>query len=215
MFGQYFRKKIKLSYGITVCNEAIELERLILFLLLHKDRKDEIVVLQDTTSKDERVAEVIDRYRTKLVVKESSLNNDFATFKNKLIDMASGDYLFQIDADELPNKTLVRILKNELIKHKQSDCFAVPRVNRVEGITPELISKWNWKTDAEGRINFPDYQLRIFRLNQSIKWKNKVHEELYGFQNCHYLPSTNEDFCLIHIKDIDRQKKQNDFYESL
>lgn len=215
MFGRLFQRKIKLSYGITVCNEAEELDRLLSFLVLHKDRQDEILVLQDSTNKDERVTNVVNNYRDKLTIREEKLNNDFATFKNNLIDMASGDYLFQIDADELPNEKLIRNLKSELIKYKKSDCFAVPRVNHVMGITQELIEKWNWNVDTENRINFPDYQLRIFKLNQSITWKNKVHEELTGFQNCQYLPSTNEDFCLIHIKGIDRQKRQNDFYESL
>lgn len=214
MLTRYFRK-IKLSYGITVCNEAVELERLILFLLLHKDRQDELIVLQDSTQRDEWVADVIARYRSQLIVREEKLNNDFATFKNKLLQLASGDYLFQIDADELPGETLIRNLKDVLRKQKQADCFAVPRVNRVKGITPEFIEKWHWQLDPKGRINFPDYQLRIFRLNQAIHWKNKVHEELEGFQKCHYLPADNEDFCLMHLKDINRQKQQNEFYESL
>lgn len=214
MFTRYFRR-IKLSYGITVCNEAVELERLILFLLLYKDRQDELIVLQDSTHRDEWVVDVLAKYRSRLVVREKKLNNDFATFKNNLIQLASGDYLFQIDADELPGEALLHNLKDVLKKQKNSDCFAVPRVNRVKGITPELIEKWTWQTDEKGRINFPDYQLRIFRLNQAIRWKNKVHEELVGFQNCHYLPADNEDFCLMHLKDIDRQKRQNEFYESL
>ncbi|WP_177236713.1 glycosyltransferase [Spirosoma endophyticum] len=204
-----------MSYGITVCNEADELERLLSFLVQQKDRQDEILILQDSTKADKRVADVIDKYRGTLIVKQQKLNNDFATFKNNLIDMASGDYLFQIDADELPAEKLIQNIKRELIKHTKSDCFAVPRVNLVEGLTKEFIDKWNWDVDAKGRINFPDYQLRIFKLNNSIAWKNKVHEELTGFQHCQYLPSANEDFCLIHSKDIDRQKRQNDFYDTL
>ena len=215
MFERFFGKRIKVSYGITVCNEADELERLLSFLVQHKDRRDEILVLQDSTKIDKRVSDVVANYRDLLTVKTEKLNNDFATFKNNLIGMASGDYLFQIDADEIPNEKLIRNLKSELIKHKKSDCFVVPRVNLVEGLTKEFIDKWNWEVDAKGRINFPDYQMRIFKLNQGIFWKNKVHEGLSGFQHCQYLPSTNEDFCLIHIKDIDRQKRQNDFYETL
>ena len=215
MFGRLFRRRIKLSYGITVCDEADELERLLSFLVQHKDRQDEILVLQDSTKADKRVADVIDKYRSKLIVKQQKLNDDFATFKNNLIDMASGDYLFQLDADELPAEKLIQNIKRELTKHTKSDCFAVPRVNLVEGLTKEFIDKWNWDVDAKGRINFPDYQMRIFKLHQAIAWKNKVHEELVGFQHCQYLPSADEEFCLIHVKDIDRQKRQNDFYETL
>lgn len=215
MFEWYLRKKLKLSYGITVCNESVELERLILFLLRHKDRRDQIIVLQDTTHEDEWVSNVMNKYQDKLTVRKENFNNDFSTFKNKLLDVASGDYLFQIDADELPNEPLLRTLKSMLIRYKTYDCFAVPRINLVKGITPEFIDKWNWKTDEKGRINFPDYQLRVFRLNQVIKWRFKVHEELYGYLNRYNLPADNEDFCLVHLKDINRQKKQNEFYDSL
>jgi glycosyltransferase involved in cell wall biosynthesis len=215
MFERLFQWRIKVSYGITVCNEADELERLLSFLVRHKDRRDEILVLQDSTKTDKRVSDILANYGDSLTVRTEKLNNDFATFKNNLIDMASGDYLFQIDADELPNEKLIHNLKSELIKHKKSDCFVVPRVNLVEGLTQEFIDKWSWEVDAKGRINFPDYQMRIFKLNQAIFWKNKVHEGLTGFRHCQYLPSANEDYCLIHIKDIDRQKRQNDFYETL
>lgn len=215
MFGRLFSQFLRVSYGITVCNEAVELERLIHFLLQHKDPRDEVLVLRDTTHEDEGVCRVIDKYRSKLIVREAKLSQDFAAFKNNLLPMASGDYLFQLDADELPGEILMRKLKRVLAKQSESDCFAVPRVNRVEGITPEQINRWKWQIDEQGRINFPDFQLRIFRLNQAIRWKNKVHEELTGFQRCHYLPATNEDFCLTHVKNIDRQQQQNDFYESL
>lgn len=215
MIKHWFRKKIKLSYGITVCNEAVELERLILFLLLHKDRQDEIIVLQDVTSTDRWVNDVLNAYRRDVLIRTELLNNDFAGFKNKLIDVATGDYLFQIDADEMPAVDLIRKVKPVLVKQRDADCVAVPRINFVKGITPALVDQWNWKLDDKDRINFPDYQLRIFRLNQSIHWRNKVHEELAGFKNCYYLPDDADDFCLIHVKDVDRQQRQNDFYGSI
>ncbi|MGF7217383.1 glycosyltransferase involved in cell wall biosynthesis [Spirosoma lacussanchae] len=215
MLDRLLARRIRLSYGITVCNEAVELERLILFLLVHKDAHDQILVLQDTTEPDPWVTDVLDRYRDQINVQTARLGGDFATFKNTLISMASGDYLFQIDADELPGKTLLRSLKGILRKHPQADCLAVPRINLVKGLTPEWIAAWRWQVDEQGRINYPDYQLRIFRLNQTIRWKNKVHEELAGYQHCHFLPADTDAYCLLHRKDIDRQKKQNDFYQSL
>ena len=215
MLDQLFARPIRLSYGITVCNEVVELERLILFLLMHKDRHDQIVVLQDSTQPDEWVADLLHRYRDKVKYQSARLDGDFATFKNNLLQMTSGDYLFQIDADEMPSETLLRSLKGLLRKHAQVDCFAVPRINQVKGLTQEWIDAWQWQVDEQGRINYPDYQVRIFKLNQVIRWKNKVHEELEGHQHCHFLPADTDDFCLLHRKDIDRQKKQNDFYQSL
>lgn len=210
-----FPKRIKITYGLTVCDEADELERLLQFLRTHADAHDEILVLQDVTRPDPRVAAVLDRYRDGLVRRQGYLKGDFATFKNQLLDAASGEYLFQIDADEVPTESLLRNLKKTLAEHRKADCFAVPRVNVVAGITPELVAQWNWTLDAAGRINFPDYQLRLFRLGRGIRWKNKVHEELTGFGHCQYLPATDETFCLIHRKDLDRQKRQNALYDSL
>lgn len=215
MLKQFFARRIRMSYGITVCNEAVELERLLLFLLLHKDPHDQIVVLQDSTRPDEWVSDLLSRYRHKITYQSARLDGDFATFKNNLLHMASGDYLFQIDADEMPGETLLRSLKGVLRKQAQADCLAVPRINLVKGLTQEWIEAWQWQVDGRGRINYPDYQVRIFRLNQKIRWKNKVHEELDGQQHCHFLPADTDEFCLLHQKHIDRQKKQNDFYQSL
>ena len=215
MLDRLLARRIRLTYGITVCNEAVELERLILFLLLHKDPHDQIVVLQDSTRPDDWVTDVLNRYQGKLTYQSARLDGDFATFKNQLLTMASGDYLFQIDADELPRESLLRLLKGVLREHPEVDCLAVPRINLVKGLTQEWIDAWQWQVDGQGRINYPDYQVRIVKLNQLIRWKNKVHEELEGHQSCHFLPSDSDDFCLLHLKDLERQKRQNEFYQTL
>ena len=208
-------KKIKISYGITVCNEAVELGKLLATLIPIIDEDDEIIILQDVTNKDTRTTEVIDNYKEKLVVIEAKLNNDFATFKNKLIAHAKGDYLFQIDADEIPQDTLVTQIKKILRQKSNRDCFLVPRINIVNGLTTDHINQWKWNIDESNRVNFPDYQFRIFKLNGVIKWKNAVHEELIGYKKHFYLPSKNEDYCLIHIKDINKQVLQNNFYDTI
>ena len=43
---------MKISYAVTVCNEFIEIQRLITFLLEHKRPQDEIVVQQDLSLDD-------------------------------------------------------------------------------------------------------------------------------------------------------------------
>jgi len=215
MLDRLLSRCIRLTYGITVCDEAVELERLILFLLLHKDPHDQIVVLQDSTRPDDWVIDVLNRYQGKLTYQSAQLDGDFATFKNNLLTMATSDYLFQIDADELPSESLLRSLKGVLRKHPNVDCLAVPRINLVKGLTQEWIDAWQWQVDGQGRINYPDYQVRIIKLNPLIRWKNKVHEELEGHQSCHFLPSDSDDFCLLHLKDVERQKRQNEFYRTL
>jgi hypothetical protein len=82
-------------------------------------------------------------------------------------------------------------------------------------LTPHHVTKWGWRVDEHQRVNFPDPQMRLFRLNQDIKWKNKVHEVLDGYKTVSTLPYDTEDFCLYHIKTIEKQEKQNKFYETI
>jgi len=211
---------MKISYGITVCDEAEEIYNLLDYLYSNIDDNDEIIILRDMDKTTDVVTKVINQqiglYKpNQIKVVESSLNGDFATFKNNLIEHADSDYLFQIDADEMPNSFLIENIKPILKVNSTIDCFYIPRVNKVDGLTPEHILKWGWRLDTEKRINFPDPQMRLFRLGKGIKWKNRVHEVLTGYQTVSTLPYDTEDFCLYHIKSIDKQEKQNAFYDTL
>lgn len=210
-----FLKTIKISYGITVCNEAKELEYLLSTLLPLIDQRDDIIVLQDVTNENADVNKVIEKYKNKVITFKTHLNNDFATFKNNLLNIAKGDYLFQIDADEIPKATLIKHLKPILKKNRRNDCFLVPRINIVNGYTDDHVKQWNWQINSSGYINYPDYQPRIIKLNGKIKWKNKVHEVFTGFKNEFLLPSKDFDLCLLHVKDIVRQERQNAYYDTI
>ena len=50
---------MKLSYAITVCNEFVEIQKLISFLLENKKQQDEIVILYDIINGDKRVEEYL------------------------------------------------------------------------------------------------------------------------------------------------------------
>jgi hypothetical protein len=106
--------------------------------------------------------------------------------------------------------TLPLILEN----NDNVDVMLVPRVNTIEGLTPEHIAKWGWNVNSEGWVNWPDYQWRIYKNIPSIEWRNKVHERLDGYKIMSNLPS-NSDFALYHPKTIDRQEKQNNYYDTL
>ena len=95
-----------------------------------------------------------------------------------------------------------------------TDIFWVPRINKVNGLTQAHIDKWGWNVCPKGRVNFPDYQCRILKNIPDIKWKNKVHEVLTGHKTESHIPA-NSEFCIHHIKDIERQEKQNEFYNTL
>ena len=207
---------MKISYAITVCNEFIEIQRLINFLLKNKRPEDEIVVLYDINKGHEGIEQFL---RAKSVNKGlawmyGSFKGHFADWKNKLNSFCTGDYIFQIDADELPPKYLVENLWAILEMNKTVDVYRVPRINTVEGLTQEHIQKWRWRVDEKGWVNFPDYQWRIYRNDPKIKWVNKVHEVLTGFEAMSELPPE-EEYCLLHDKTIEKQEKQNNYYNTL
>jgi glycosyltransferase involved in cell wall biosynthesis len=200
-----------ISYAITACNEHVELERLLSQLAEHIRPEDEIVVQVDTTATEE-VKNVI--WKKDLTIYSYPLNKDFASFKNNLKSKCSRDYIFQIDADEYLSEHLLKLLP-EVLEVNNADCLSVPRVNTVEDLTPEHIQKWGWNVDENGMVNWPDYQTRICRNIPEIKWENKVHEKLVGWKLSALFPSESSDWALIHPKTIDRQEKQNNFYNTL
>ena len=206
---------MKISYAITVCNEFTEIQKLIPYLLDNIRPDDEIVVLYDSKNGDEKVEEYL---RAKSVNPTYSwhsgeFDGHFADWKNKLTDLCNGDYIFQIDADEIPNKELIDNLP-QILEMNSVDVILVPRVNLVDGLTDEYIKKWNWNVDDKGRVNWPDPQWRVYKKSESIRWINKVHEKLDGYDTISNLPWV-EELSLFHHKDIDKQIKQNDYYDTL
>jgi glycosyltransferase involved in cell wall biosynthesis len=200
-----------ISYAITACNEHVELDRLLSQLSSSIRDEDEIVVQMDITATDE-VKAVVNKY--KLMNYFYPLNNDFATFKNNLKSLCTKDYIFQIDADEYPHQELLGSLPAILEANDDTDVFLVPRINTVEGLTEQHIKQWGWNVDHHDRVNFPDYQWRIWKNIPKIKWINKVHERLDGFGLYTNFPPLDE-MCLYHPKDIKRQEKQNNYYNTL
>ena len=209
---------MKISYAITVCNEFVEIQRLITFLLKNKRIQDEIVVLVDMT-KNEPTSELLG-YLHRLSsndyihLSEQNFNNHFADWKNYLTSICNGDYIFQIDADEIPHEKLLEVLPEILEENFDCEVFLVPRVNTVEGLTQDHINKWRWNVNEQGWVNWPDNQWRIWKNKPEIKWINKVHEKLDGYKVWSILPEM-EEFALYHPKTIERQEKQNDLYEGL
>lgn len=205
-----------ISYAITVCNEIEEITNLLNFLQTHIRKEDEIVIQYDEQSVTDEVSDylkLMDSMHENHKVIGFPLNKDFGSFKNNLKSHCSKDYVFQIDADEIPHEALVEYLP-KLLEDNPVDIIFVPRVNTVEGLTDEHIQKWRWKVNEKGWVNWPDYQARIYRITDDIEWGNKVHETLTGYDTFSNFPME-EHWSLYHHKQIDRQEKQNQFYETL
>ena len=206
---------MKISYSMLTHNEDESLLKLINFLVKHKDEEDEIVILDDY-SDNPKTIEILDSMCSihEIKFEQRHLLKDFAGQKNHLKNMCTGDYIFNLDADELPHKQLMKNIKPILESNPTIDLYWVPRVNTVEGLTPEHVSKWRWVVNLDGWVNWPDYQGRIWRNRPNIMWKNPVHEVLVGYKEHTQLPAE-EEFSFYHPKKIDRQEKQNKFYDTI
>ena len=211
---------MKISYGITVHNEADELNKL-LDVLIHKtDVEDEIVICVDGDDKevDKVITSWVQQYASDdvdkikdIIVYNRKLDGNFAEHKNSVIEKSTGDYIFHIDADEYPNETLLEQLKQIIEMNDNVDLIWIPRVNTIEGMTQEHIQKWSWRVTEKGWVNYPDYQARVFRNDKDIRWTRPLHEHITGCKTYSHLPPY-EELSLYHPKTIQKQEQQNMFY---
>jgi len=204
-----------ISYAITVHNELEELMKLLDFLNNNIREEDEIVVQYDENGVTNEVLEFLNIKKEihGYTVIGFPLNKDFATYKNNLKENCTKDYIFQIDADEIPNEVMIAYLP-EVLESNPVDIIFVPRVNTVNGLTQEHIQKWRWNVNEKGWVNWPDYQTRIYKNTEDVTWMNKVHEKITGYDTFSNFPAE-EQWALYHPKEIDRQEIQNQFYTTI
>ena len=195
---------MKISYAILACNEAKELNELLTALSSEIRKSDEIVIVLDDANYTKEIEYVCESYA----------NKDFAAQKNYLTSKCSGDWIVNLDADELLTPDLIRILPQVIEMNDEVDVVWMPRINTVEGITPDHIEKWNWQVNDKGWINWPDAQMRIYKNNGFIKWTQPVHERLVGHNSFGRLPFDAK-YAIHHHKTITKQESQNEFYKGI
>jgi glycosyltransferase involved in cell wall biosynthesis len=207
---------MKLSYAITACNEHEEIIRLVTQLLNYKEENSEIVVLLDTPKSSPEMIEYLELQANadKITLIEAVFEGEFAGWKNFLNSYCKGEWIFQLDADEYLEPDLIVNLEELLTANDDKDLILVPRINTVEGLTEEHIKKWNWGVNDKGWVNFPDVQTRIYKNKDTIGWTGKVHERIVGFDSYTAFP-LDEVYCIKHPKTIERQERQNDYYDTL
>ena len=205
---------MKISYSILTHNETESLEKLLRFLVKWRQPQDEIVILDDY-SDDEKTKQILDFYVSThdIVFEQRNLLNDFASQKNHLKSMCSGDYSFNLDADEMVSRWLMKNIHG-ILEENEIDLVYLPRINTVDGLTQQHAQHWGWRVNEEGWVNFPDWQGRVFKNRPNIKWERPVHEMLVGFQTYAHLP-TEKPFCMLHHKTIDKQEQQNKKYSGI
>ena len=205
-----------ISFGLTTHNEGHYIQQLLDQLIPHCEKTGDEIVVVDDNSTDAFTSQILYEYSNedKIRLYYHALDNDFAGHKNYVNSLCEGDYIFQIDADEKLHTNLLTYLHDIVYNNTNVDLFLIPRVNVVTGLTDDDIQRWGWILNDKGWVVWPDYQTRLYRNNDYIRWEGNVHERIVGYKTHAPLPAE-EEWALYHIKDIKRQREQNDYYATI
>jgi glycosyltransferase involved in cell wall biosynthesis len=204
-----------ISFGITVKDEGAYVQDLLNQLIPYCESTGDEIVVVDDYSTDEFTRSILDANYSlgNIQLHQHAFNNDFATHKNFLNTLCNGEYIFQVDADETFHPTLLKYL-HDIVDNNDIDLFFIPRVNVVHGLTDDDARNWGWTINENGWNCWPDFQGRLFKNSDAIRWEGKVHERITGHKTHAPLPAE-EEWALYHIKDISRQRIQNALYASV
>lgn len=179
---------------------------------------DELVVL-DGGSSDETV----ERLRAKGVTTEfREFEDDFAAQRNAVEDLATHDWVFHLDADEVPSLGLLHGLSDIVANLEEAgmNSLGLPRLNFIDQ-----------KLQAgPGHLGL-DYQYRLKR--RRLLWVGRVHEEVHGrvskcTRACARRCGTTSARCcgcaearlveghfIIHDKRSDRHRERNALFDEI
>tara|TARA_B100001093_G_scaffold339651_1_gene324421 strand:+ start:11076 stop:13313 length:2238 start_codon:yes stop_codon:yes gene_type:complete len=200
-----------ISYAICVSEETDSFVKLIDFLKIHKSKSDEIVVISDF-SKCKKIKNYLHKV-DKFIYRK--LLDDFSFHKNIFFSLCKNEYIFNLDADEIPSLNLIKKI-HELVANRDTDLFWIPRLNFFSGITKKELANQEIKIDNDkhGAINFPDYQGRIYKNDNKLRWKRKLHEQIKGAKTMRKLKYT-DDFYLEHRKTKKNYEISKKLYSNL
>lgn len=199
-----------ITFAICVCDEHRELNDLLSFLVVTKRPEDDINILVDKEKCTDAVRQVLKRFEKVVTVNERVFDGNFAEHRNHHAALCTGEYIFVLDADEIPQEALM-----EQVRHFRGDILYVPRINICPGYTKRFLEKHNFRVTNTGFINWPDYQGRFYRNHTGIRWTGGLHEKLTGGATPPQLLGADPDVALWHVKSVARQNGQKDFYDEL
>ena len=216
---------MKISYLVTCSTETETLEKLLKRLSTFiQGKEDEIVVLTDGEVKPPTL-DIVMKYRGEKISMQfhsHPLNADYGVHKNFGNSKCTGDYIFQLDGDELPSEyTLGDNLREIIGLNPEVELIFVPRINDYRGVKEDHARQWGWRLTpspgCENRpiVNWPDYQGRIYKnIQDRIKWDRKLHEKITGHEKYSLLPPE-EDYAIYHDKTIEKQLETNIRYNKV
>lgn len=167
----------KISVVLAVLNEEDNLENCLESV---KELAWEIVIV-DGGSTDKTLG-IAKEFGAKIV--QTSNPSVFHINKNKAIDAAEGDWILQLDADEIVSEKLAKEIKEVILLKSGINGYWIPRKNYFLG---KFLSKGG---------QYPDYTLRLYRKGLGRLPGKDVHEQAEVVGEVGYLKND-----LIHMKD--------------
>ena len=112
---------MKISYAILTHNEGECIAELLTLLTTYKRDIDEIVVVDDY-SNDEKTKFILNDVKDLIKLEYRTFDGDH-TQKNYLNSLCSGDYILQLDADELVHPEFLEMLPELLEENNEIDLY--------------------------------------------------------------------------------------------
>lgn len=205
------------TFGVFTHNEGRKYIEMCVTHILDAMSTDDEIIIVDDNSTDKETCEYLDEIKNRVKLLKHSLNGDFATHKNFLLENATKDWILLFDADEYMEVETIQKLKAIASVHADIDAYMIPHLNRIIGLDMKYVEQMHWTAPivyGEPAINYPDYHVRLFKNLPSIRYVNKIHEVIVGYKNVRYIIQfANLEF--IHIKTQERQIKQNLLYKQI
>lgn len=161
-------KKQELSVVLATFNEEKNLPECLDSV---RDLADEIIIV-DGSSIDKTVG-IAKKYGAKVVVVENLPN--FHINKQKAIDLATKDWILQLDADERVTPELQKEIKEKIRNNSSANGYWVARKNWFLG---RFLIKGG---------QYPDYTLRLYRKGKGHLPQVHVHEQAEVIGHVEYL----------------------------
>ncbi|TSC88435.1 MAG: Glucosyl-transferase [Microgenomates group bacterium Gr01-1014_16] len=180
------KKNLKLSVVLATFNEE---ENLGQCLESVQDIIDEIVVV-DGESTDKTV-EIAKKFGARIISTTNKPN--FHINKNMAIDAATGDWILQLDADEVVSPELSSEIKKEINSKKYNGYW----MNRKNWFLNRFLTKGG---------QYPDPTLRLYRKGKGRLPANDVHEQAEVESEVGHLKND-----LLHYRDTSFEKYMEGF----
>lgn len=139
------------------------------------------IVVADGGSTDKTI-EIAKKFNAKIIHADNPLN--FHINKNIAIDSALGDWVLQLDADEVATDKLAREIKKAVSSGSDINGYWIPRKNFFLG---RFLTKGG---------QYPDYTLRLYKKGKGRLPAKGVHEQATVEGNVGYLQND-----LLHLRD--------------